>query len=186
MTIRRFKGDTIVYFVCAGLLLLLGLFLIPNFIFADLGYEILNYVLAAAVLAYLFGYLIHKFKYVRSTLLVLTIIEFVLLFLVALGLVLQEFDIVPVDEPCQILGLAFALRGIVEMFRAYFHQMGSNARYPITQFILNLVILIFGVYIFARPFIDRDTLVLVMIIISFVASVLCLVLGILTATNKIR
>ena len=90
MAVRRFKGDTIVYFVCAALLLILGLLLVPNFILKDLGYQILNYVLAAMILVYLFGYLIHKMKYVRSTLLLLTIVEFVLLSLIALGLVRRE------------------------------------------------------------------------------------------------
>jgi len=186
MAVRRFKGDTIVYFVCAALLLILGLLLVPNFILKDLGYQILNYVLAAMILVYLFGYLIHKMKYVRSTLLLLTIVEFVLLFLIALGLVLAEFKIIPIDNPCQILGLALALRGIVEMFRAYFHQMGSNARYPLSQFIVNLIILIFGVYIFARPFISRENLVWVMVAICFIGAVLCLVLGITTAQKRRR
>ncbi len=186
MALKRFNGDTVVYFVCAALLLILGLLLVPNFILEHLGYDILNYILAAAILIYLFGYLVHKMRYVRSTLLFLTIVEFVLLFLVALGLVLQQFNIVKVQEPCQILGLALALRGIVEMFRAYYHQMGSNARYPLAQFIVNLIILIFGVYIFARPFIGRADLVWVMVVVCFVGAILCLVLGIMTMQSRRR
>ena len=75
------------------------------------------------------------------------------------------------------MGLAFALRGVVEMFRAYYHQSANNAKYPLWQFVVNLVILMFGVYIFAKPFITDQQLIMVATVAAFVCALLFLVLG---------
>ena len=48
MKIKRFKGDTIVYFVAAVVLLVLGIVMIPGV--TDLGQSILNIVIAVAIL----------------------------------------------------------------------------------------------------------------------------------------
>lgn len=170
MKIKRFKGDIIVYYICAVVMLALGVVLMP--VITDLGLDILNYVMAAGILIYLFSYLLGKIKRSRNTIMILTVIEFVLMFVIALGLVLAQFKIINVSQACQILGLALALRGIVEMFRAYYHQKNNNARYPLAQFIVNLIILILGVYIFAKPFITNETLV-------WILSVVCLLVGLL-------
>ena len=182
MKIKRFKGDTIVYFVAAVVLLVLGIVMIPGV--TDLGQSILNIVIAVAILCYLFGFLLGKIKRSRQTIMILTVIEFVLLLLVALGLVLAQFKVINVSGACAILGLALALRGIVEMFRAYYHQSASNARYPLWQFIVNLIILILGVYMFARPFITDETLIWVMAVVCIAGAIICAVLGFNTVNRK--
>lgn len=182
MKIKRFKGDTILYFVGTALLIVLGILLIPGI--TDLGQDILNYVIAAGILVYLFAYLFGKIRHSRQIIMVLTIIEFVLMFLIALGLVLAQFKVINISGACAIIGLALALRGSVEMFRAYFHQSSNNARYPLWQFIVNLIILVFGVYIFAKPFITDETMITVMAVVCFVAAIICLALAITTLDKK--
>ena len=175
MKIKRFKGDTVIYFILAVLCLALGVVLIPGV--TELGQEILNVLIAIGILAYLFGYLVKKLKRTRQNIFVLTAIEFGLLFLIALGLVLSQFKVIEITGGCKILGLAFALRGIVEMFRAYFHQASNNAKYPLWQFVVNLFVLMFGVYIFAKPFITDQQLIIVASAIAFVCALTFLVLG---------
>ena len=106
------------------------------------------------------------------------------LLLVALGLVLAQFKVINVSGACAILGLALALRGIVEMFRAYYHHSASNARYPLWQFIVNLIILILGVYMFAKPFITDETLIWVMAVVCIAGAIICAVLGFNTVNRK--
>jgi len=175
MKIKRFKGDTVIYFIFAVLCVALGVVLIPSV--TDLGQQILNVLIAIAILSYLFGYLVKKLKRTRQTIFVLTAVEFGLLLLIALGLILSQFKIINITGGCKILGLAFALRGVVEMFRAYYHQSANNAKYPLWQFVVNLVILMFGVYIFAKPFITDQQLIMVATVAAFVCALLFLVLG---------
>ena len=148
-----------VYFALAVLCTVLGVVLLPGV--TELGQSILNIIIAVAVLAYLFGYLVKKLKASKQVIFVLTAIEFGLMFLVALGLILSQFQVINVTGGCKILGLAFGLRGIVEMFRAYYHQSQSSAKYPLRQFVFNLVMLIFGVYLFAKPFITDAQMIIV-------------------------
>ena len=53
MKIKRFKGDIIVYYICAVVMLALGVVLMP--VITDLGLDVLNYVMAGGILLYLFG-----------------------------------------------------------------------------------------------------------------------------------
>ncbi|MBR2030386.1 MAG: hypothetical protein IKA42_01650 [Clostridia bacterium] len=175
MKTKRFKGDTVIYFIFAVLCVALGVVLIPSI--TDLGQQILNVLIAVAILSYLFGYLAKKLKRTRQTIFILTAIEFGLLLLIALGLILSQFKVINIAGGCKILGLALALRGVVEMFRAYYHQSANNARYPLWQFVTNLVILVFGVYIFAKPFITDQQLILVAAVASFVCALIFVILG---------
>ena len=175
MKTKRFKGDTVIYFIFAVLCVALGILLIPSI--TDLGQKILNVLIAIAILAYLFGYLVKKLKRTRQTIFILTAIEFGLLLLIALGLILSQFKVINVTGGCKILGLAFALRGVVEMFRAYYHQLANNAKYPLWQFVVNLVVLMFGVYIFAKPFITDHQMIIIAAVASFVCALAFAVLG---------
>lgn len=172
---KRFKGDTVVYFIFAVLCLALGIVLIPSI--TNLGQDILNVLIAIAILAYLFGYLVKKLKRTRQTIFILTAIEFGLMFLIALGLILSQFRVINITGGCKILGLAFALRGTVEMFRAYYHQAANNAKYPLWQFVFNLVVLIAGVYMFAKPFVTDHQMIIVAAVVSFVCALVFAILG---------
>ena len=175
MKTKRFKGDTVIYFIFAILCAALGVVLIPDI--TDLGQQILNVLIAIAILSYLFGYLTKKLKRTRQTIFVLTAIEFGFLFLIALGLILSQFKVINITGGCKILGLAFALRGVVEMFRAYYHQSSNNAKYPLWQFVINLAILMFGVYIFAKPFITDQQLIMVASVAAFICALIFVILG---------
>ena len=60
MKTKRFKGDTVIYFIFAILCAALGVVLIPDI--TDLGQQILNVLIAIAILSYLFGYQIKNKK----------------------------------------------------------------------------------------------------------------------------
>ena len=175
MKTKRFKGDMFVYFAVAVLCLALGIILLPAV--TDLGQNILNVLIAVAILAYLFGYLFKRLKRSKQTIFVLTAIEFGLMLLIALGLILSQFKVINVTGGCKIFGLALSLRGTVEMFRAYFYQAQNSARYSLPQFVFNLAILIFGVYMFAKPFITDHQMIIVAAVASFVCALVFCVLG---------
>lgn len=82
---------------------------------------------------------------------VLTIVEFVILALVAIGCILQQFKVINIGGSCAILGLAMWCRGVVEIFRAYYHQKGNNEKYPVWWLVIAVVFVSLGVYLFAKP-----------------------------------
>ncbi len=184
MKISRFKGDKVLCFVLAVLAIAVGVVLLPAV--TSWGTTMLNWVIAAGLVAYSFAYLLGVAKRSGGKIKLLTIIEMVVMLLIAVGLVLAQFKIFAVSEICQIVGLALALRGIVCMFKAYYYQFDSKAKYPLFSFILNLVVLILGVYIFAKPFVSNSQLVIALAVVCFVLALVLIIYAItlISADNK--
>lgn len=176
MKIKRFTGDKILCFVLAVLAIAVGVVLLPQV--TSWGTTMLNWVIAAGLVAYSFAYLLGVARHSGGKIKLLTIIEMVVMLLIAVGLVLAQFQIFAVSEICQIVGLALALRGIVCMFKAYYYQFDSKSKYPLFSFVLNLVILILGVYTFAKPFVSNSQLVIALAVICFVLALLLIVYAI--------
>ena len=82
----------------------------------DLGNKFISYAMALLLLIYLFGFLIKKIRKSQGTIQVLTILEFTLLLLIAVGLVFSQLKILNIpDEPSKILGIALYIRGVIEI-----------------------------------------------------------------------
>ena len=176
------------YFVAGVLLILAGVVLMPVWtncgdwcFFKDWGTKIVNLIIAACLIAYLVLYLLKKLmSRSNGVVKVLTIVEFVLLALVALGCILQQFKVINVGGACQIFGLALWCRGAVEIFRAYYHQRGNNERYPIWWLVVALVFVSFGVYLFAKPLFSDVVILWVFVVIILLFGILLFVDGFLS------
>ena len=135
------------YFVVAALVIIGGVILMPVWqnagdwcFFRTWGLDIVNIMISMCIFVYLFTFLIKKIT-TRSNgvVKVLTIIEFVLLLIIGMFSLLEQFDIFNLNC-CQILGLVFYSRGVVEIFRAYYHQKGENSKYPLWWLIIANII----------------------------------------------
>lgn len=112
----------------------------------DFGFKVVSYVIAALIGIYLFGFVFKKIKQSRGTIRLLTIIEFVLLALVALGLIFSQLNVLNITNPSIILGIAFYTRGVIEVFRAYYHQKSSTIKYPVSWLVVSIIFVTIGVY----------------------------------------
>ena len=110
---------------------------------------------------------------------VLTIIEFVILALIALGCILQQFKVINVGGACAILGLALWCRGTVEIFRAYYHQKGNNEKYPVWWLAVAIALVTLGTYIFAKPVFSDVVILWIFVILILLVSIILIVDGIL-------
>ncbi len=184
MKITRFPGDKILCFVLAVLAIAVGVVLLPSV--TQWGAVMLNWVIAAGLVAYSFAYLLGVARRSGGRIKLLTIIEMVVMLLIAVGLILAQFKIFAISEVCQIVGLALALRGIVCMFKAYYYQFDSKAKYPLLSFVVNVVILVLGVYIFAKPFVSNSQLVIALAVICFIIALILIIYAItlISADNK--
>ena len=180
------------YIVLGSLLIVFAAFLLPFWgslwnecPWKDLGLTIVSYMMAALILVYLFGYLIRKIKQHRGVVQVLTIIEFVLLFFTAAGLVISQFNIsiIP-DSPSIILGVALYIRGVVEIIRAYYHQKSNNDNYSIGWVLLAILLVTGGVVLVITNLVDKLMVLYAIIIALAVLGIYTIIYGILAKPEK--
>ena len=132
------------------------------------GTQIINLLIAACIIAYLVLYLAKKIKGSgKRVIKVLTIVEFALLSLIALGCIFSQFKIINIRGACQIFGLVLWTRGVVELFRAYFYRSDSKEVYPVWYLAVSIALVTFGTYCFAKPFIQD--IVILWIFVAFLA-----------------
>lgn len=170
------------YILLGIVVLILGIWLMPvwskcpDWVFwKNWGISLINIIIGICIILYLVCYLLRKVrKRANGVIKTLTIIEFVILSLIALGCIIQQFKkIIPIEGAAPILGLAFWCRGVIEIFRAYYHQQGNNERYPIWWLVIAIIFVTFGVYLMvAQPNFDLAILWILVILILLMAILL--------------
>ncbi len=161
----------------------------PDWVFwKDWGVKVINIIICICIVLYLILFLFGKImKRTNGVIKVLTIIEFIILALIALSCIFQQqFGFIKVNGACKILGLALWCRGVVEIFRAYYHQKGNNDKYPIWWLVIAIILVTLGTYMFANPFFDDLKLLWIFVVLILLLSILFIVDGILAkpATKK--
>ena len=150
----------------------------------DWGMQIINIIIAACIICYLAFYLAKKLKYGKRVIKVLTIVEFALLSLIALGCIFSQFKIINIQGACQIFGLVIWTRGVVELFRAYYHRADSSEVYPVWYLAVSIFMVTFGTYCFAKPFIQDIVILWIFVALLFTLGVLLLVLALNNSKKK--
>jgi hypothetical protein len=144
----------------------------------DWGTKIINILIAVLIICYLAFYLFKKIKKSgKRVIKVLTIVEFALLSLIALGCIFSQFKIINVNGACQIFALALWTRGSVELFRAYYYRADSKEVYPVWYLALSIAMVSIGAYCFAKPFISDIVILWIFVAFLLVLGLLLLVLG---------
>lgn len=141
------------------------------------GQSILGIIIAAAILFYVGYYLIKKIIRSRGVIQVLYIIECVVLVLIAIGSILIQLQILPIKEICMIIGLIFWSEGVIDLFRAYFHQRDSKTSYPMWRLCIAIGAVTLGTYMFAKPFFQNIVVLWVFVSLLFVLSIALIVFG---------
>ncbi|MDE5546128.1 MAG: hypothetical protein K2I88_01555 [Anaeroplasmataceae bacterium] len=186
-----------VYIVFGVLGFILGIMLMPvwsgcpDWVFwKSWGTRIINMIICACIILYLCLFLVKKIlARSNSVVKVLTIIEFALLALIALGCVLQQFKVINITNgACAILGLAMWCRGTVEIFRAYYHQRGNNDRYPVWWLVIAVALVSFGVYFYIKPPFQDIVILWIFVVFILLISLILFIDGFLAkpATRKVK
>lgn len=184
------------YWILAVILLVLGIFLMPIWskqdVFWNNWWRTGVYLFIALIIClYLFTFLVKK---VRSggngTVKVLTIIEFILLGIIGLACIFIAIPSIRASLPaittdaCRIIGLAFYLRGVVEIFRAYYNHDKSN--YPVWWLIIVIAFVTIGVWMFLQPFFSNITIAWILAVLVLIFAVIFLIDGFLAKPNSKR
>lgn len=153
--------------------------------FSDWGRTALNLMIAAVLLVYLFTFLLPKILHgSRGAVLVLTLVEFLAIFLIALGCVLSQFKVINISGACAILGLCLFCRGTVEIFRAYYYRGGNSRPYPVWWLAVAILMVAFGTYCFARPLFTDEQILWIFVILLLLLGAALITFGILCRPQK--
>lgn len=176
--LKNFVFDIIVAVVS----LALAIVMLPPF---GISAKVLNVLLAIALVFYLVLYLLDKVLHARGNLLILLIVEFSVISLIAIGLLFQQFGVFNISGVCRILGVVLWLRGAVSLVRAYF-VAGTKAKRKYSLLIhMGCILLVsFGAYVFARPFISDLALCWIFSVTFFVTALVFTILAVLSSPAK--
>lgn len=157
----------------------------PECPWKDLGLQMVSYAMAALILIYLFGYLIKKVVSSSGTVQVLTILEFTLLTLIALGLVFSQLQVLNIpDSPSIILGIALYTRGVIEVLRSYYQNKHSTHLYPVGLLILAIVLITLGVFLICTNLVTKLNVLIALIVVLFALGIAAIVYGVLAKPAK--
>lgn len=150
------------------------------------GMDILYILIAVVIICYLVLFLFKRIKAsTKRVIQVLTIVEFAILSLIALGCIFSQFNIINIKGACQIFALALWSRGAVELFRAYYYRADTKEVYPVWYLATAIAMVSAGAYFFAKPFIQDVAILWIFIICIAVFGLLLLVLGLNNKKQKI-
>lgn len=169
----------VLMFIAAAIALTLGIIIIPEV--TNFGKTILHILIGILLLTYCYGFLLPKVvSKSKGTILVLSLIELVILTLIAITCILETWiNITILTEGCLIIGVAFWIRGVVESFRSYFYQRSQTNKYPIYKVIFNVLLITIGTWFYVAPIISNTQLLYVFSFIMLVTSIALIVTGII-------
>ena len=144
------------YYIAAFICLLAAVVFAPlwsntDIFFKSWGAKVIDLLIAVLIIFYLVSYLSKKVaRGGNGVIKILTIVEFVLLSLIALGCILSQFKIINIGGPCEIIGLIMWIRGAIEVYRAYYFR-GASTKYPAWLVAVAIALITFGTYLYIRP-----------------------------------
>ena len=143
------------------------------------GSQIISILIAACIIAYLALFLAKRIKANgKRAIQVLTLIEFGLLSLIALGCIFSQFKVINIQGACQIFGLALWTRGTIELFRAYYYRADSKEVYPVWYLGVSVCMVTLGTWFFVKPFIQDVVILWIFVIGLLISGILLLAYGI--------
>lgn len=180
------------------LLIVLAVFLMPlwknvDVFWSNWGLIVVNLIVAAFLSMYIFGFVIKKIgKTHNKTVNLLTIIEFSLLMLVDLFLILGQWipslKIIPVNNACAVVGLALYIRGVVEIFRAYFFRLNTEKdnkdKYPLWWLCIAIVFVTIGMWMMLKPLFTDEVIVWIFSVFLLCIGLFLIFYGIFTKPKK--
>ncbi len=170
--------------VIAGLALVLGIVMLPPF---GIGQHLLNLLLAISLAAYLVIHLFGKLQRTKGTAFILTLFEFSVVCIIIVGLIFQQLRVFNIAGVCRTLGVVLWLRGIVSITVMYIN-LGTlkSARYNLSKFILYLLLITAGVYLFANPLITDIIFNWILCVVMLLTAVIFGFLAFIYSPSKVK
>ena len=148
--------------------LVLGIIMLPPF---GIGTYLLNLLLAATIVVYFLVYLWDKLERTKGSVFLLTVAECVIYLFVIIDLILEQFMLYDVLNVCRALGIVLWTRGTVSAIGMYINAIsGSHKKNSLPGFLIRILLICAGVYLFANPMINDTILNWAMCILFFLSA----------------
>ena len=177
------------YYIGAVICLLAAVIFAPlwsktSIFFKDWGAKVIDLLIAALIIFYLVSYLSKKVaRGGNGVIKILTIVEFVLLSLIALGCILTQFKIINIGGPCEIVGLIMWIRGAIEVYRAYYFR-GTSTKYPAWLVAVAIALVTFGTYLYVKPLFQAKHLQWVLAAVMLIIMIFFIYAAVVTKPEK--
>ncbi len=178
------------YFIAGAIALVLGIFLLPvwggvNVFWSDWGSIAVNLLIFLCIAAYVLLYLVPRIQKERDSIKILMVVEIALFVVVALGCVLEQFDIVRLGSPSAILGMALWLRGAVYAVKGYFYRhTADEKKYKLLDMFCAIALITVGTVLVARPILTERDLIWFGSVSVIVLAVIFIIFGFIAKPTK--
>ena len=178
------------FFVLGAFILTFGVFLLPvwkdsNVFWKGWGEFAINLFMFLLITIYVFGYLLRKLKKEKNkTIIILIVMEMIILLLIAVGCILEMFDVLHVGGPCVILGAALWLRGVVHIMKGYFYRHTKKEQFSFALLLLAIFFVTIGTALVINPFFDSAHLIWVMASTVLAIGCVTVICGFLAIPHK--
>ena len=180
--LSTFYRNYVVDIIIAVLTLGLGLLMLPPF---GIGQAMIDILLALTLLAYLVIHLFGKLHASKGITFVLTMVEFIINAIIIVCLILEQFTGLKIWGVCQTLGFVLFIHGALSLVIMYVTLATvKSGKYNLPSFLLNLLLALGGVYLFANPFVADIIINWVLCIVLFIVTLGFAALAILFAPTK--
>ncbi|MBQ3235098.1 MAG: hypothetical protein IJA97_02945 [Clostridia bacterium] len=174
-----------VYFVLGVLITAISVLLMPfwqkvapNAFFSSWGLKFIKILIAVIVLLYAILFLgIRVTRGGNSVVKTLGVIEIVVLVLISIALLVSQFSKFALDAYV-IISVALWMRGVVEIFKAYYAGNGEN-KYPVIKLVFAIVLVSVGAYFLSVRFITNLHILWVATVFGAVFGIITFILGFL-------
>ena len=175
-----------VFFILAGFLALACVIMAPvwsetDVFFKSWGSFVFDAIVAFALFYYIVLYLFRHASTSSGAIRTLTVIEIVILSLLALSSLLSYFtSALQIKEPCVLLGIVLWIRGVNEILCT---SISRSLRHPVWKTAAFLLMVTLGTLLMSRPFITKSQLMWV-IVAALIALMIYTVLYGISAKSK--
>lgn len=136
----------------AAVLIAVGVVMLPPIGIGDL---VLDIFVCLALIAYLVLFRLDKLRRAKGSVFILVSIEFCIVSLIAIGLLLKQFGVFPIEGVCSTVGLILWLRGVTDAVSHYIVVTGAKrGKRNLSQFIIDLLLITVGVMMISRQIIS--------------------------------
>lgn len=169
--------------------LVLGVFLLPvwnnaNVFWKNWGTESVSIILCAIIVVYIICYLVsHLGKIENKTLKIVSVSEIILLSLMAIGCLLQQFKVFDFFGPSFVLGAILWHRGFFNVIKAYLCKHTKKDKYPLWLVIVSVLMVSVGTALRFRG-IPGNAFIWFMSIALLVGSIIMFIAGFIMKPKK--
>lgn len=177
------KIISIFSFIFSTLTIIVGILILPSV--TNYGLIVLQYIIAALILSYVFIILLNKAIKRTGANQILAIIEMVLDIVIAITLILNfKLNFIVFNELFYVIMLVLFIHAFFSVISGFYINRKLKPGYPIYLLLIDICLIIFTTVGFLKPILDNSILIIITSCICFLCSVFGIIYGLLNLKKR--